>query len=66
MATLLRAKFSQHPQLARILTETGTAVITYNQFDSQFWGFPRNWMGRLLELARAELALQNLGMTVSR
>jgi predicted NAD-dependent protein-ADP-ribosyltransferase YbiA (DUF1768 family) len=66
MATLLRAKFSQHPQLAWILTETGTAVITYNQFDSQFWGSPRNWMGRLLELARAEPALQNLGMAVSR
>jgi predicted NAD-dependent protein-ADP-ribosyltransferase YbiA (DUF1768 family) len=62
MAALLRAKFSQHPELARILAGTGTAVITYNQIDSEFWGHRRNWMGRLLELIRAELALQNLGL----
>lgn len=62
MATLLRAKFRQHPDLAQILTATGTAVITYSQFDSEFWGHRRNWMGRLLEAARAELALESLGL----
>jgi len=62
---LLRAKYSQHPELGRILMGTGTAVITYNQFDSESWSFKRNWMGRLLELVRAELALQNLGLIVS-
>ena len=61
MAVLLRAKFTQHPDLARILTDTGTAVITYNQY-SEFWGHRRNWMGRLLELVRAELVLQGLGV----
>jgi hypothetical protein len=25
------------------------------------WSYQRNWMGRLLELVRSELALQNLG-----
>ncbi|GLY46564.1 NADAR family protein [Lentzea sp. NBRC 102530] len=54
MATLLRLKFAQHPDLAETLKETGTARLIYSDL-SPFWGHGRNWMGRLLELVRAEL-----------
>lgn len=63
MAALLRAKFTQHPHLAEILCGTGAAVITYDQYDSAFWSYGRNWMGRLLELVRAELAAERFGLT---
>lgn len=61
MADLLRAKFTQHPQLGQILMATGDARISYTGIsDSPFWtdqgdGRGRNWMGRLLELIRGEL-----------
>lgn len=60
MADLLRAKFAQHRDLARILRDTGDGPILYQQTDSPYWGTGRgegrNWLGRLLELVRAELA----------
>lgn len=60
MADLLRAKFAQHPELARLLLATGDGPILYQLADSPFWGTGqgdgRNWLGRLLELVRAELA----------
>ncbi|MFG2984990.1 NADAR family protein [Streptomyces sp. NPDC048258] len=62
MAGLLRAKFAQHPPLAELLLATGEAGIGYSGvFESPFWrdegpGGGRNWMGRLLELIRSELA----------
>ncbi|WP_327392517.1 NADAR family protein [Streptomyces sp. NBC_01186] len=62
MTRLLRAKFTQHPELARVLLSTGDARISYTGFaDSRFWlddpaGKGRNWTGRLLELVRSELA----------
>ncbi|MEY9876928.1 putative NAD-dependent protein-ADP-ribosyltransferase YbiA (DUF1768 family) [Streptacidiphilus sp. MAP12-33] len=61
MAGLLRAKFTQHPELAGVLLSTGDATISYTGFsDSPFWrdapdSRGRNWMGRLLELVRSEL-----------
>lgn len=61
MAGLLRAKFTQHPELADVLRSTGDARISYTGFsDSPFWrdvpdSRGRNWMGRLLELVRSEL-----------
>jgi predicted NAD-dependent protein-ADP-ribosyltransferase YbiA (DUF1768 family) len=64
MTGLLRAKFSQHPELAEILLSTGDATISYTGFsDSPFWrdvsdSRGRNWMGRLLELTRSELIAQ--------
>lgn len=64
MAELLRAKFTQHPELAQVLVSTGDARISYTGFsDSPFWrdvsdGRGRNWMGRLLELTRSELVAQ--------
>ncbi|WP_051969745.1 NADAR family protein [Kitasatospora azatica] len=68
MARLLRAKFAQHPELAPVLTATGDAALRYTDADSpQFWGQSgaqgRNWMGRLLELVRAELAADAHGLT---
>lgn len=60
MADLLRAKFAQHPELAVILYVTGDGPIQYELGGSRFWGSDggtgRNWLGRLLELVRAELA----------
>ncbi|HEX6358815.1 NADAR family protein [Actinophytocola sp.] len=65
MANLLRLKFSQHPDLAETLTATGTTRLIYVQLGSTFWGDGelegRNWMGRLLELIRSELALSGPG-----
>ncbi|GGV70615.1 hypothetical protein GCM10010277_81780 [Streptomyces longisporoflavus] len=69
MAELLRAKFTQHPELARVLLSTGDARISYTGLsDSPFWrdvpdGRGRNWMGRLLELTRSQLVAQQLLMT---
>ena len=66
MARLLRAKFAQHPDLARILLGTDDATILYNEFDSDFWGdnagSGRNWTGRLLELVRSELHAERAGI----
>ncbi|MFI8185936.1 NADAR family protein [Actinacidiphila glaucinigra] len=61
MAALLRAKFTQHPELARALLSTGDATISYTGIsESPHWTDRgpregRNWVGRLLELTRAEL-----------
>ncbi len=66
MAGLLRGKFTQHPELAAILLATGDAPISYTGLsDSPYWrDVPdlrgRNWMGRLLELTRAELLAQQV------
>lgn len=64
MLVLLRAKFAQHPDLAELLVSTGDGRIHYYQADEPFWGTGeaegRNWLGRLLELVRAELAAQRL------
>lgn len=66
MARLLRAKFSQNPRLAAVLAATGEARILFQDGESPFWGERgkrgRNWMGRLLEEARAELAMNDLGL----
>ena len=67
MADLPRAKFHQHPELAAVLTATGHSRLLYAEAHSLFWGQhagARNWMGRLLELVRSELAAARLGVTV--
>lgn len=66
MAALLRAKFAQHPALAEELLATGDGRIEYTYGESDFWssGQPgRGWLGRLLELVRAELAAERNGLT---
>ncbi|WP_217230319.1 NADAR family protein [Streptomyces anulatus] len=66
MTTLLRAKFSQHPDLAEILLATDDATLVYDDADSLFWGDNagrgRNWSGRLLELVRSELNARRAGI----
>jgi len=68
MANLLRAKFTQHPELAATLTGTGTTRLIYTETSSNFWGQRalegRNWMGRLLELIRSELTLGQLNIQI--
>src|SRR6185312_4909626 len=57
MATLLRAKYTQHPYLARTLLGTGDARIMYIDFDSAYWvagaNGGTNWIGRLMEVIRS-------------
>ncbi|WP_078988390.1 NADAR family protein [Streptomyces sp. WM6372] len=61
MAGLVRAKFEQHPRLAEVLLATGETGIRYTGIsEAPFWRAEdprggRDWMGRLLELVRAEL-----------
>lgn len=66
MTRLLRLKFSQHPDLAATLTTTGSTRLIYTETGSTFWGQRglegRNWMGRLLELVRSELAVSGTGV----
>ncbi|GHJ47645.1 hypothetical protein Cs7R123_49870 [Catellatospora sp. TT07R-123] len=58
MGVLLRAKLTQHPELADILLATGDGRITYSSGDDGFWtAAGANWIGRLLETIRSELAL---------
>lgn len=60
MTRLLRAKFAQHPDMARTLLATGDARIVYSGAGSAYWTASTerssNWIGRLLELVRSELA----------
>ncbi|WP_203903977.1 NADAR family protein [Virgisporangium aliadipatigenens] len=66
MAALLRAKFAQHPQMARTLLATGDARIIYLDLGSAYWTAAgqraNNWIGRLLEVVRSELAAQEAGI----
>ena len=66
MARLLRAKFAQHPELAQTLLATGDGRIEYTSVGWLYWNAAqrsrgRNWMGRLLELIRSEIAAQQAG-----
>ena len=64
MATLLRVKFIQHPLLALVLLATRDARIIYNGPESDYWTGENgtNWIGRLLELTRSELAATRAGI----
>ena len=71
MATALKAKFMQHPDLLKLLRETGTRRIAEADPRGKFWGIgtsaetskakdPERWpgknvMGKLLEALRSEL-----------
>jgi predicted NAD-dependent protein-ADP-ribosyltransferase YbiA (DUF1768 family) len=69
MTTLVRAKFHQHPKLAKRLRETGNARLVDNHdLWSAYWGGfqGRNWLGRILELVRAELILETTSSPVPR
>ncbi|KAF0846000.1 NADAR family protein [Nocardia caishijiensis] len=66
MAALLRAKFTQHPELAERLVATGDSPIYYQELNSPYWGTGSedgaNWLGRLLELIRAESVCARIGL----
>ncbi|MEU8341862.1 NADAR family protein [Spirillospora sp. NPDC048832] len=66
MAGLLRAKYTQHPDLAETLMGTGDASLAYNGMESDHWrtrgSAGRNWVGRLLEVVRSELQAERAGI----
>jgi ribA/ribD-fused uncharacterized protein len=58
MARLVREKFRQHPDLAAQLIATGDGRLINGVGVSRYWADSsqgRNWLGRILELVRAEL-----------
>lgn len=58
MLRLVREKFRQHPDLAARLIATGDGRLINGVDFSRYWGDHRegrNWLGRILELVRAEL-----------
>ncbi|MCP3785207.1 NADAR family protein [Micromonospora sp. A3M-1-15] len=67
MAALMRAKYLQHPELAQTLLSTGDARMIYTDLDSPYWVAGQhgtNWIGRLLEVIRSELAAAAAGIPV--
>jgi predicted NAD-dependent protein-ADP-ribosyltransferase YbiA (DUF1768 family) len=66
MAALLRAKYLQHPRIAQTLHATGDARIIYADLGSAYWVASRNqgtnWIGRLLEVIRSDLAAAEAGI----
>ena len=61
MRRAVLAKFQQNSPLARLLLDTGDAVIVEDSASDSFWGIGsdeqgQNWLGRLLVEVRAELA----------
>ncbi|MDI6105513.1 NADAR family protein [Actinoplanes sp. NEAU-A12] len=60
MGTLLRDKCRRHPLIAATLLSTGDARVLYSDTGSCYWTRDgregSNWMGRLLEVVRSELA----------
>ncbi len=57
MAALLRDKFERHPAMAATLLGTGDARLLYSDWASKYWSSSgADWLGRLLELVRSELA----------
>ncbi|WP_410569065.1 NADAR family protein [Amycolatopsis sp. cmx-4-61] len=57
LAALLRDKFERHPAMAETLLGTGDARLLYDDWASRYWSSTgANWLGRLLELVRSELA----------
>jgi len=65
MRAVVRAKFTQHPELAKMLLATGDAqLIEGNTWNDAVWGCIRdqtgawkgqNWLGRILMEVREEL-----------
>ncbi|MGW5616469.1 HEAT repeat domain-containing protein [Streptomyces sp. NPDC003877] len=66
MTALLRAEYTQHPALARVLLDTADATLVHDDVDSGHWGDNggrgRNRTGRLLELVRSELLSRQAGI----
>ena len=61
MLTALRAKFSGHPQLTRLLLDTGTRRLVEHTTNDSYWGdggngSGQNRLGHLLMQVRDEIA----------
>ena len=61
MAALLRDKFHRNPSIGATLLDTGDARILFADTGSGYWSWGgdrgANWVGRLLEVMRSELAV---------
>lgn len=70
MIVLLRAKYTQHPQMAQTLLDSGDAHVVYVDSGSAYWSIgserATNWVGRLLEVIRSELAAAAAGIPLPR
>ncbi|MBB2943593.1 putative NAD-dependent protein-ADP-ribosyltransferase YbiA (DUF1768 family) [Actinoplanes lutulentus] len=66
MGVLLRDKFRRHPAIAATLLSTGEHRILYGTGDARYWSrggrSGTNWVGRLLEVIRSELAAEAAGI----
>ncbi|GAA1620328.1 NADAR family protein [Actinoplanes couchii] len=60
MLELLRDKYRRNPAVAAVLLGTGDARLLAGDAESRYWSVSgqegTNWVGRLLEVARSELA----------
>jgi len=60
MRKAVRAKFTQHDDIRRVLLDTGYAIIVEHRANDRFWGdggggTGKNWLGRILMEVREEL-----------
>lgn len=60
MLDALRAKFTQHPQIAAELKTTGNRALIYHTLDDDYWadagdGSGENYLGKLLQEIRTQL-----------
>jgi len=60
MREVVRAKFTQHPELTAVLLGTDDAVLVEHTAKDAYWadggdGSGQNWLGRILMEVRAEL-----------
>lgn len=65
MRKVVRAKFTQHEELKKLLLETGDAVIVEHTANDSYWGdggdgSGKNMLGRILMQVRDELAAEKL------
>ena len=60
MIDAVKAKFKQHPQLKKLLLETGNAILIEKTKQDNFWadggdGSGQNYLGKILMMVREEL-----------
>ncbi len=66
MRTAVRAKFTQHEELKKLLLDTGDAILVEHTENDSYWGdggdgSGKNMLGRILMQVRGELAAENTG-----
>lgn len=63
MYHVVLAKFTQHPDLRKLLLDTGDAILIAHTRKDAFWadggdGAGKNWLGKILMLVREELGVE--------